>query len=165
MYKNIKEITHVEVGEEDIHHHHIYIYIYIKDKHNICKNSHKTSVQDAKRISYSNKEVSTPPNKMKHISPLQKNVFLPLTCRILTRNHIFSSFLSWLTKGIKSYKTSLEKHKDDQGGIRSLYKCMNVMNKDAMDDKIIERCKTCEKQCMQEGLNRSRSCQGCVSQT
>ena len=27
MYKNIKETTHVEVGEEDIHHHHIYIYI------------------------------------------------------------------------------------------------------------------------------------------
>ena len=36
---------------------------------------------------------------------------------------------------------------------------MNVMKKDAMDDKIIERCKTCEKQCMQEGLDRSRSYQ------
>ena len=33
------------------------------------------------------------------------------------------------------------------------------MKQDAMDDKIIERCKTCEKQCMQEGLDRSRSCQ------
>ena len=32
---------------------------------------------------YKNKEVSTPPNKMKHISPLQRNAFLPLTCRIL----------------------------------------------------------------------------------
>ena len=134
MYKKRKERTHGEIGKKNIHH--IYIYIYIKDKHNICKNSHKTSVQDAKRSSYSNKEVSTSPNKMKHISP----------------------FLSWLTKGTRSYKTSLEKHKDNQGGIRSLYKCMNVMNKDAMDDKIIERCKTCEKQCMQEGLNRSRSC-------
>ena len=81
---------------------------------------------------------------MKHISPLQKNVFLPLTCRILKRNHIFSPSLSWLTKGTRSYKTSLEKHKDDQGGTRSLYKCMNVMKKNAMDDKIIERCKTCE---------------------
>ena len=30
MYKERKETTHVEVGEEDIHHrHHIYIYIYI----------------------------------------------------------------------------------------------------------------------------------------
>ena len=33
------------------------------------------------------------------------------------------------------------------------------MNKDAMDDKIKERFKTCEKKCMQEGLDRSRSCQ------
>ena len=35
--------------------------------------------------------------------------------------------------------------KDDRGGIRNPYKCVNVMNKDAMDDKIKERCKTCEK--------------------
>ena len=34
---------------------------------------------------------------------------------------------------------------------------MNVMKQDARDDKIIERCKTWEKQCMQEGLDRSRS--------
>ena len=34
---------------------------------------------------------------------------------------------------------------------------MNVMKQDAVDDKIIERYKTCEKQCMQEGLNRLRS--------
>ena len=34
---------------------------------------------------------------------------------------------------------------------------MNVIKQDVMDDKIIERCKTCEKQCMQEGLDRSRS--------
>ena len=44
MYKDRKETTHVEVGEEDIHH--IYIYIYIKDKHNVCKNVHKTYVQE-----------------------------------------------------------------------------------------------------------------------
>ena len=31
------------------------------------------------------------------------------------------------------------------------------MKQDAMDDKIIERCKTCEKQCMQEGLDKLRS--------
>ena len=31
--------------------------------------------------------------------------------------------------------------KDDQGGIRNPYKCMNVMKQDAMDDKIIEGCK------------------------
>ena len=47
--------------------------------------------------------------------------------------------------------------KDDQVGTRNPYKCMNVMKQYAMDDKIIERCKTCEKQCMQEELNRSRS--------
>ena len=40
MYKDRKETTHVEVGEEDIHHH-IYIYIYIKDNHNVCKHGHK----------------------------------------------------------------------------------------------------------------------------
>ena len=66
--------------------------------------------------------------------------------------------MSWLTKGTRSYKASPEKHKDDQGGVRNPYRCMNVMKQDAMDDKIIERCKTCEKQCMQEGHNRSRSC-------
>ena len=50
MYKERKETTHVEVGEEDIHHH-IYIYIYIKDKHNVSKHGHKTGVQEAKRSS------------------------------------------------------------------------------------------------------------------
>ena len=38
------------------------------------------------------------------------------------------------------------------------------MKQDAMDDKIIERCKTCEKQCMQEGLDRSRSCGVAIKQ-
>ena len=34
---------------------------------------------------------------------------------------------------------------------------MNVMKQDAMDDKIKERCKTCEKQCMQKDLDGSRA--------
>ena len=67
---------------------------------------------------YKNKEVSTPPNKMKHISPLKRNVFLPLTCKILKKKpqslHNFSPFLSWLTKGTRSQKASPERHKDDQ---------------------------------------------------
>ena len=42
---------------------------------------------------------------------------------------------------------------DDQGGTRNPYKCMNVMKQDAMDDKIIERCKTCEKQISQQEKN------------
>ena len=33
---------------------------------------------------------------------------------------------------------------------------MNVMKQDAMDDKITKRCKTYEKQCMQEDLDRLR---------
>ena len=75
-----KKKTHVEVGEEDIDHHiYIYIYIYFKDKHNECKNGHETGVQK---------------DKMKHNSLLQRYVFLPLTCRILKRNHIYSPFLS-----------------------------------------------------------------------
>ena len=44
MYKERKETAHWEIGKEDIHH--IYIYIYIKDKHNVCKNVHKTYVQE-----------------------------------------------------------------------------------------------------------------------
>ena len=44
------------------------------------------------------KEVDTPPNKTKHISPLQRHVFLLLTCRILKKKphilHKFSPFLS-----------------------------------------------------------------------
>ena len=41
---------------------------------------------------------------------------------------------------------------------------MNVMQQDAMDDKIKERCKTCKKQCMQEDLDRSRSCRVAIKQ-
>ena len=40
--------------------------------------------------------------------------------------------------------------KDDQGGTRNPYKYMNVMKQDAMDDKIIEGCKTCKKQISQQ---------------
>ena len=54
MHKERKETTHVEIGEEDIHHIYIYIcvcvcvcgYVYIRDKHNVCKNGHKTGVQE-----------------------------------------------------------------------------------------------------------------------
>ena len=71
------------------------------------------------RSMYKKKEVSTPPNKMKHISPLQGYVFLPLTCRVLKRNHIFSpQFLPlfvMIDKGYKKLKSFTEKHKDDQG--------------------------------------------------
>ena len=48
-YKDREETTHVKIGEKDIHY--IYIYIYIKDRHNVCKNGQKTSVQEAKRSS------------------------------------------------------------------------------------------------------------------
>ena len=54
--------------------------------------------------------------------------------------------------------------KDDQRDTRNPYECMNVMKQDAMDDKITERCKTCEKQCMQEDLDRSRSCRAAIEQ-
>ena len=55
---------------------------------------------------------------------------------------------------------------------------MNVMKQDAMDDKIRETCKTCEKQCMQRisidrevsrsyraYLDGSRRCRGSIEQT
>ena len=109
---------------------------------------------------YKKKEVSTPPNKMKHISPLQRHVFLSLTCRILERNHIFSTISppfchDWqrVQKARKFHPKDIKMIKDDQGGTRNPYKCMNVMKQDAIDDKIIERCKTCEKQISQQEKN------------
>ena len=43
VYKDRKEITHVEIGEEKT-----YTIIYMKIKYNVCqKNSHKTSIQEA----------------------------------------------------------------------------------------------------------------------
>lgn len=83
VYKERKETTHVEVGEEDIHHI-IYIYIYISK-------INTKYINMVTRPVYKNKEVNTPPNKMKHNSLLQRHVFLPLICRILKRNHIFST--------------------------------------------------------------------------
>ena len=47
--------------------------------------------------------------------------------------------------------------KDDQGGTRNPYKCMNVMNQDVADDKIKERWKTCNKQCIQKGLDNGEA--------
>ena len=41
---------------------------------------------------------------------------------------------------------------------------MNVMKQDVMNDKIKGRCKTCEKQCMQEDLDKSRSCRAAIKQ-
>ena len=41
---------------------------------------------------------------------------------------------------------------------------MNVMKQDITDDKIIERCKICEKQCMQEDLDQSRGVEMLSSQ-
>ena len=106
---------------------------------------------------YKNKEVCTPLNKIKHISPLQKNVFLPLTCKIfLKKNHIFYHIFSTISppfchdwqrvqEARKLHPKEIKMIKDDQGGTRNSYKCMNVMKQDALNNKIIERCNTCEK--------------------
>ena len=83
--KKKKETTHVKVGEEDIHH---YINIKISTMY----------VNMVTRPVYKKKEVSTPPNKMKHISPLQRHVFLPLTCRIFKKKpHILDNFSPFLS--------------------------------------------------------------------
>ena len=42
-------------------------------------NGHKTDVHEEGGKHF--------PNKMKHISPLQRHVFLPLICRILKKNN------------------------------------------------------------------------------
>ena len=78
---------------------------------------------------YKNKEVSTPPNKIKHISPLQRNVFLHQTCKILKKETTYSpQFLLLFVMIDKGYK-KLESFtretkrwskmiKDDQGGTK-----------------------------------------------
>ena len=53
-------------------------------------------------------------------------------------------------KARKLHPRDIKMIKDDQGGIRNPYKCMNVMKQDAMDDKITEGWKTCEKQIFQQ---------------
>ena len=73
---------------------------------------------------YKKKEVSTPPNKMKHISPLQRHVFLPLTCRILKKKsqslHNFPPPLFvMIDKGYKKLESFTREHKDDQGGTKN----------------------------------------------
>ena len=69
MYKERKETTHVEVGGENTHNHthnhthtHTHIYIYISKISTMYVNI-------VTRLMYKKKEVSIPPNKMKHISP------------------------------------------------------------------------------------------------
>ena len=47
MYKNIKETTHVEVGEEDIHYH---IYVYISKIIIMCVNMVTRPVYKKKKL-------------------------------------------------------------------------------------------------------------------
>ena len=63
VWRDRKETTHVEVGEEDIQQH-------IKKISSMYANM-------VTRPVYKNKEVSTPPKKMKQISPLQGMYFSP----------------------------------------------------------------------------------------
>ena len=54
MYKERKETTHREIGEEYIHTLLLLLLLlllYIKDKHNVYKHGHKIGVQEAKRSS------------------------------------------------------------------------------------------------------------------
>ena len=112
------------------------------------------------RPMYKKKEVSAPPYKMKHISPLRRLVFLPLTCIILKRNHItisppFCHDWQMVQETRKLDPRNIKMIKDDQGGTRNPYKCINVMKQDVMDDKIIERWKTWEKNaCKRISTNR-----------
>ena len=50
----------------------------------------------------------------------------------------------------KFHPRNIKMIKDDQGGTRNPYKCMNVIKQDVMDDKIIEGRKTYEKQISQQ---------------
>ena len=66
------------------------------------------------RLVYKKKEVSTPPNKMKHISHLQRYVFLPLTCRILkketTKSPQFLPLFVMIDKGYKKLESYTHTH-------------------------------------------------------
>ena len=102
---------------------------------------------------------------MKHNSPLQRHVFLPLTCRILKKKITFSlPFCHDWQRVQETIKLHLRNIKMIKGGTRNPYKCLNVMKQDAIDDKIIEICKTCENQCIPEGLDRSRRCRAAIEQ-
>ena len=124
VYKERKETTHVEVGGENTHNHththtHTHTYIYISKISTMYVNI-------VTRLMYKKKEVSIPPNKMKHISPLQRHVFLPLTCRILKRIHIFSTlspffYHDWqrIQEVIMLHSRNIKMIKDDQGGTKN----------------------------------------------
>ena len=56
----------------------------------------------------------------------------------------------WYKKLEKLHSRDIKIIKDDQGGTRNPYKCMNIMKQYVMDDKIIEGCKTWEKQIFQQ---------------
>ena len=92
VHKERKETTHVRIDKINIH--------------QLIKKISTMYVNMVTRPVYKKKEVSTPPNKMKLISPLQRHVFLILTYRICKKKttyfHNFSPFLSWLTKGTRS---------------------------------------------------------------
>ena len=78
-----------------------YIIYIFKDKQNVCKNGHKTSVQEE------GGKLST--NKMKYNSSLQGHVFLPLTCRILkkeiTNSPQFLPLFVMIDKGYKKLES------------------------------------------------------------
>ena len=63
---------------------------------------------------YKKKEVSTSPNKMKHISHLQRHAFLPLTCRILkkeiTKSPQFLPLFVMIDKGYKKLESYTHTH-------------------------------------------------------
>ena len=56
----------------------------------------------------------------------------------------------------KFHPRNIKMIKDDQRGTKNPYKCMNVMKQNVMDNKRKERCKTCEKQCMQKKISMDR---------
>ena len=72
---------------------------------------------------YKKKEVSTPPDKMKHISPLQRHLFLPLTCRILKKETTISPPFchDWqrVQEARKLRPRNIKMIKDDQGGTKN----------------------------------------------
>ena len=51
-----------------------------------------------------------------------------------------------------------------KGVQRNPYKCMNVIKQDAMDDKIKEGCKTCEKQISQQEKSQAHRSQNTHTQ-
>ena len=105
------------------------------------------------RPMYKKKEVNTPLTRWNTSLPYRACISPPNMWNLKMKPHFSPPFChDWqrVQEARKLHPKDIKMIKDDQGDTRNPYKCMNGMKQDAMDDKIIEGCKTCEKQISQQ---------------